>query len=96
MSNVSDVLEQKIHAIILDQFSAGPGSDKVKAGEYLLFNSFDATQSLTADSQGLIPGMSITMTLVVGRYSEGSLGVCPRISCNSKKIEAHDGGGKRW
>ncbi|RTE85301.1 hypothetical protein BHE90_000154 [Fusarium euwallaceae] len=85
----------KVHAIILDHFSTGPGSDKVKAEEYLLFNSLDSSQTLLQrQTESLIPGMSITMAFIIGRYGSIALGNCPRVGCVSRKIEASDAGGK--
>ncbi|KAF4629073.1 hypothetical protein G7Y89_g9076 [Cudoniella acicularis] len=84
----------KLEAIILDQFSNGPGSSKVKAGEYLLFNSMDSSQVLTASEfEAFIPGMSITMALIVGRYGEESNAKCPRVGCKSTKIQPLTTGG---
>ncbi|CZR59947.1 uncharacterized protein PAC_09842 [Phialocephala subalpina] len=85
----------KVHAIIADQFSAGPGSNKVKAGEYLLFNSLDSSKILLQPhTESLIPGMSITMALIIGRYGSITLDGCPRIGCVSRNIEASEAGGK--
>ncbi|EEU37031.1 uncharacterized protein NECHADRAFT_86719 [Fusarium vanettenii 77-13-4] len=85
----------KVHAIILDHFSTGPGSGKVKAEEYLLFNSLDSSQILLqARTESLMPGMSITMAFIIGRHGPTTLGNCPRAGCVSSKIETSDAGGK--
>ncbi|KAI8652617.1 hypothetical protein NCS57_01326200 [Fusarium keratoplasticum] len=85
----------KVHAIIMDHFSTGPGSDKVKAEEYLLFNSLDSSQILLqARTEGLMPGMSITMAFIIGRHGPTTLGNCPRAGCVSRKIETSNAGGK--
>ncbi|KAJ3543170.1 hypothetical protein NM208_g3725 [Fusarium decemcellulare] len=87
----------KVHAIIVDQFSTGPGSDKVKAKEYLLFNSLDSSQILLEPhTKALTPGMSITMAVIIGRYGSTPLDNCPRIGCVSRQIEASKAGGKFW
>ncbi|RMJ14835.1 hypothetical protein CDV36_005458 [Fusarium kuroshium] len=87
----------KVHAIIVDHFSTGPGSDKVKAEEYLLFNTLDSSQILLQrHTESLIPGMSITMAFIIGRYGLHTLSRCPRIGCKSTKVVASDAGGKFW
>ena len=81
----------------MDHFSTGPGSDKVKAEEYLLFNSLDSSQILLqARTEGLMPGMSITMAFIIGRHGPTTLGNCPRAGCVSRKIETSNAGGKFW
>lgn len=81
----------------MDHFSTGPGSDKVKAEEYLLFNSLDSSQIvLQARTEGLMPGMSITMAFIIGRHGPNTLGNCPRAGCVSKKIKTSEAGGKFW
>ena len=82
---------QKVHAIIADQFSTGPGSGKVRAGEYRLF---DPNNSAFGLPDRLIPGMCITMAFVVGRY--GFLTRCPRNGCTSIDIEPGRSGRKTW
>ena len=88
---------QKINAIILDQFKAGPGHDKVSYGEYELFNTIDARQPLSDSELGmLIPGMSITMAFVIGIYDKQLLTKCPRPGCKTRMYSHFLGGGRRW
>lgn len=88
---------QKLEAIILDQFHTGPGSKKVAAGEYELFNTSDSTQIISgSEFEGLTPGMSITMAIVVGSYHGASLERCPRPGCKSVKFMSSEAGGKIW
>lgn len=88
---------QTFEAIILEQFKAGPGCKKICAGEYELFNTFDSTQIICgSEFQGLTPGMSITMAIVVGLYDGGSLERCPRPGCKSVKFTPSEAGGKTW
>ena len=90
-------LRQKINAIIFDQFRSGPGRDKVSCGEYELFNSNDTRQSLSDSELGvLIPGMSITMAFVVGRYEQHPLKWCPRPGCQTQQFSTVATGGRRW
>ena len=72
-------LRRKIDAIILGQFKAGPGHDKVSCGEYELFDSTDARKPLSDPELGmLIPDMSIIMAFVIGPYEQQPLKMCPR------------------
>ena len=88
---------QKINAILLDQFKAGPGHDKVSYGEYELFNSIDAKQPLSDSELGmLIPGMSITMAFVIGIYEQQPLKKCPRPGCQTRQFSTLPSGGRRW
>jgi hypothetical protein len=79
------------------QFSIGLGHDKVFSGEYELFNSVDSETVLSRDSftnVGLVPGMSITMVIIIGQY--GELGRCPRTDCKSRSFIDGPMGGKSW
>src|SRR5450432_2535719 len=75
----------------------GPGSDKVASGEYELFNTLDNSRILSrSEFEGLTPGMSITMAIIVGQYGERSLDQCPRIGCKSIRIVPNGAGGRTW
>jgi hypothetical protein len=88
---------QKLEAIIKDQFRVGPGSEKVSSGEYELFNTFDASQTLSKSTfDTLTPGMSITMAIIIGKYGEPCLNKCPRVGCNSTRIVTNQAGGLIW
>jgi hypothetical protein len=79
------------------QFSTGLGHDKVFSGEYELFNSVDSETVLSRDNftnVGLVPGMSITMAIIIGQY--GELGRCPRTDCKSRSFIDGPMGGKSW
>ena len=90
-------MRQKINAIISDQFKFGPGRNKVSCGEYELFNSNDTRQSLSdSELDVLIPGMSITMAFVVGRYEQQPLKWCPRPGCQTQHFITVATGGRRW
>ena len=80
-----------------DQFCDGLGHQKVSAGEYELFNTFDSskTVSLSAD-QSLMPGMAITMAIVIGQYESGPLSHCPRLDCRSTRVVPNEAGGMSW
>ncbi|KAH7401764.1 hypothetical protein DE146DRAFT_440850 [Phaeosphaeria sp. MPI-PUGE-AT-0046c] len=84
----------KLEAIIFAQFASGPGTDKVKAGEYELFDPLNRNQNITKGaSQPLRPGMSITMAFIIGKYghnfSEGDR--CLRPGCLSREFRSPDG-----
>ena len=86
---------QKLHAIILDQFKAGPGHTKVHSREYELFSSQDMAKTLSwDDSFGLISGTDISMAFVTGIYTNRPLKRCPRPGCLKQDIQAHRSGGK--
>ena len=90
-------MPQKLEAIILEQFNAGPGHKKISAGEYELFNTFDSTQIISrSEFEGLTPGMSITMAIIIGLYDNGLLKCCPRPGCQSVKFTTSKAGGKIW
>ena len=78
----------KLEAIILDQFRTGPGHDKVFAGEYELFDSNDPTLVLTSDTP-LRPALSVTMSIVVGRYDHSPHESCPKPGCRSRQFSRH-------
>ena len=88
---------QKINAIILDQFSASPGHEKVLSGEYELFNSIDTKQTLSPSEIGtLIPGMSVTMAFVIGLYEHQPVKRCPRPGCQTREFLKPKNGRRRW
>ncbi|CZR68156.1 uncharacterized protein PAC_18055 [Phialocephala subalpina] len=79
----------KIEAVIQAQFKKGPGSAKVRSGDYELFYRRSGHSIMESNFFGLIPGSYITMTIIIGRYqgqgliSEG----CTRIGCRSSQIK---------
>lgn len=103
---LADVLcLKKLEAIIGDQFSDGLGHQKVSAGEYELFNSFDSSKAVTlSEDQSLTPGMAITMAIVYGYYDgyyggyygSGPLRRCPRPDCRSRRVVPNEAGGMSW
>ena len=92
---------KKLEAIIGDQFSDGLGHQKVSAGEYELFNTFDSSKAVTlSENQSLTPGMAITMAIVYGYYNEyyklRPLHRCPRPDCRSRRVVPNEAGGMSW
>ncbi|GJN70802.1 hypothetical protein VFPFJ_08686 [Purpureocillium lilacinum] len=85
----------KVHAIIQDQFATGPGSQKVKSREYLLYNSLDMRRPLPQQHAHLPPGMAMTMTFILGTYGPRAPETCPRIECMSLQ-SVDDGLGTRF
>nr|WDW19289.1 hypothetical protein [Penicillium meliponae] len=74
---------QILNAIITAQFSKGPGSKKVSAGEYELFEH-SGNLMLPVDATTcprLRPGMHITMAIIIGQYPGSQR--CPRLGCSS-------------
>ncbi|KAF2835247.1 hypothetical protein M501DRAFT_942486 [Patellaria atrata CBS 101060] len=88
----------KLRAVLVEQFRNGPGYEKVLAGEFELFNSMDSTQDISGheDSETLIPGMRITMAIIIGQYDWRGSNRCPRPGCKSTTFEPHKGGGSSW
>lgn len=88
--------DQKVHAIIHDQFATGPGSQKVKSREYLLYNSLDMRRPLQQGHGHLPPGIRMTMTFILGTYRPPAFRGCPRSQCLSP-LSIDDGfGGRFW
>ena len=88
---------KKLEAIIGDQFFEGLGHQKVAAGEYELFNSFDSSKAISlSEDQSLTPGMAITMAVVYGYYESGPLSRCPRPDCRSSRVVLNEAGGMSW
>ena len=88
---------KKQEAIIEDQFPEGLGHQKVSAGEYELFNSFDSSKAVTlSEDQCLTPGIAITMAIVYGYYESGPLTRCPRPDCRSSRVAPNEAGGMSW
>ena len=83
-----------LRAIISFRFRNTPGSEKVLANEYEIFDTSDTTRTLCEPSfWGLIPGMKITMAFIIGRYDIDPLEECPRPGCRSRKFnKVHAGG----
>lgn len=76
----------KVEAVIMAQFSSGPGHEKVFAGEYELYDSVSGTTVSRDEYMGspFLPGMTITMAIVIGQYAE--LERCPQPDCRSLKF----------
>lgn len=76
------------------RFKQGPGKAEVMAEAYEIANAKDSKQVLTvADEATLLPGMSITMAIVVEKPSNQS-DQCP--SCPSRSFVEMACGGKIW
>src|SRR2546421_68394 len=76
----------ELEAVITAQFSTGPGQEMVFAGEYELFDNDTVLSQDDFKNAPLLPGMSITMAIVVGQY--GELARCPRPGCKSLSFVA--------
>ncbi|KAF8860579.1 hypothetical protein BDZ45DRAFT_309392 [Acephala macrosclerotiorum] len=78
----------KIEAVVQAQFKKGPGSAKVRSGDYEMFYRGTGRSILESNFFGLIPGSHITMTIIIGRYrGEGLVPEgCTRIGCRSSRI----------
>lgn len=80
---------QKVEALIQAQFKKGPGRVKVRSGDYELFDQRTGQTISKSAFYGLIPGSSITMCIIVGRYlGEGLVPQgCTRLGCRSSRIQ---------
>lgn len=88
---------KKLEAIILEQFQDGLGHQKVRAGEYELFNSLDSSQIVDRSvEEPLTPGLAITMAIIIGLYESGPLNRCPRPECRSTNVTQKEAGGIIW
>ena len=86
-----------LQAIINERFKTGPGSNKIKAGEYELLNTVDHSLLVVSElDHELLPGMSITMTIIIGRYGIECLDQCPRVECKSSNIQNGPRDAKVW
>lgn len=88
---------KKLEAIILEQFQDGLGHQKVRAGEYELFNSLDSSQIVDRSvEEPLTPGLAITMAIIIGQYQSRPLNQCPRPECRSTNVTQKEAGGIIW
>ena len=87
---------EALDAEIRSRFKKGPGKIEVIAGDFELFNAKNAKQVLTvSDGNGLLPGMSIYMAIVLEKeFAEGDK--CPMPRCTSKTFVKAVGGGRTW
>lgn len=76
------------------QFRTGPGHEKVFAGEFELYQNDEVLRQDNFKSTGLLPGMSITMAIIVGQYGEPLR--CPKPDCKSSLFVPSPKGGKVW
>ncbi len=87
---------QKLETIIIAQFKNGPGYRKICAGEYELFNTLDSSQIISpTENEVLTPGLSITMAIIVGKYTSHS-DRCPKPGCKSDEFVSDQSGRKMW
>jgi hypothetical protein len=75
-------------------FRKGRGSSLVKHGQWQLFNPSKAQTVLSAENWEPIPGMKITMAMIIPQFDDEI--VCPRLNCSSKICTDALGGGKIW
>lgn len=93
------ILVQKVQAIIFAQFADGSGNDKVKSGEYELFDSLSRGQTIPHQpGHFLRPGMSIVMAFIVGRYCHdlSEEDRCPRPGCLGRVFHSLGGNERQW
>jgi hypothetical protein len=87
-----------LEAVIIAKFKKGPGQAKVHSGDFELFNSHDSSDIIDPSrftSTGLLPGMRITMAIIIGQYATVR-SRCANTSCKSLRFKEAEQGGKIW
>ena len=85
-----------LNAEIKARFKQGLGKAEVMAGDFEIFNAKNSDQVLTtSDPNGLLPGMSIYMAIVLENAFDSNE-KCPMPRCASTSFVNTVGGGKTW
>lgn len=87
-----------LEAVIIAKFKKGPGQEKVHSGDFELFNSYDSSDIVNESkfqSTGLLPGMRITMAIIIGQYATDRTR-CAKFTCKSLRFKEAEQGGKIW
>ncbi|KAE9376260.1 hypothetical protein N431DRAFT_400365 [Stipitochalara longipes BDJ] len=79
----------KVEAIIQAHFKKGPGSVKVRSGDYELFDQRTGLSIKESNFFMLVPGSYITMSIILGRYRGLGLAPesCTRAVCRSSRVK---------
>ena len=81
-----------LNAVVRSKFATGPGRHKVAAGDYALFPTYNASQTLDP-RRPLEPGSSVSMAIVIGKYGNLHESGCPRPGCGSQDLAPNSSGG---
>ena len=87
-----------LEAVIIAKFKRGPGQEKAHSGDFELFNSYDSSDIIHESrfqSTGLLPGMRITMAIIIGQYAADGTR-CAKFTCKSSRFKEAEQGGKIW
>ena len=84
-----------VEAVIAARFKHVGGYEEIKTDYYELYNTLDSSQIISrARNEMLMPGLSITMAIIVHDYI--GAGQCPRPSCSSKRSTKNESGDRTW
>ncbi|KAF4626011.1 hypothetical protein G7Y89_g12151 [Cudoniella acicularis] len=81
-----------MEGIIRGKFQSGRGKVLVERNQWKLFNPANPQNLLSAENWEPLPGMKITMAMIIPQKNEDM--VCPRLNCPSKSYRDALGGGK--
>jgi hypothetical protein len=77
------------------KFKEGPGASAVQRGNFELCKTKKRSEQLNVTSR-LLPGMEITMAIIIATDQVTSGDTCPKRRCGSSDIDAYPGGGFKW
>ena len=84
-----------VEAIIAARFVHVSGYEEISATDYELFNTLDSSQiSFRAENEIIMPGLSITMAIVI--FENLHFYSCPRPGCSSERMIMNGSGGRTW
>jgi hypothetical protein len=76
------------------KFLTGPGRALVEKNQWQLLDSTNKWKIFSPNNWDPIPGMNITMAMLVPQKDDSIL--CPRLNCPSNSYTDAVGGGKIW
>ncbi|KAH5050890.1 hypothetical protein HBI37_198680 [Parastagonospora nodorum] len=88
----SEYLLDEVENVLRYKFRKGPGATAVLRGDFELFKTKKRTETITAATQ-LLPGMAITMAVIIASDPVTPGTACPIRRCGSIDIASYPGGG---
>jgi hypothetical protein len=83
-----------IEGLVRGKFRSGRGKSLVERDQWQLFDSTNTKHIFSPENWEPIPGMRITMAMIIPQRSDDML--CPRLNCPSSSYTDASGGGKSW
>lgn len=83
-----------IEGLVQGKFQSGRGKNLVERGHWQLIDSTNTKNIFSPENWEPIPGMKITVAMIIPQRSEDVL--CPRFNCPSSSYTDALGGGKNW